>query len=95
MKTINKLNKIKKGMFHMNTSPYPELYVMDYPEDATTLAYLDNMWHYHTGCDNDSSMMPQVMLDAIRTKMERTRQTLRELRNGSRHNTEYLTYPVC
>jgi hypothetical protein len=80
-------------MFKLKNSPYPDLYVRDYPENAATLAYLERVWNYHTDPDVET-MMPQIMLDAVARKMERTRDKLLQLKQGSHYNNEFFTFPV-
>jgi hypothetical protein len=81
-------------MFKLKNSPYPDLYVRDYPENATALSFLEKVWNYHTD-SNVRTAMPQTMLNAIVLKMEHTRKTLRQLKDGSEYNNEFFTFPVC
>mgnify|MGYP006268209579 CR=1 FL=1 len=92
MKNLKQLQKLKLGMFKMKNSPYPQVCVKDYPENAATLAYLENVWNYHTGSEIVSNM-PQVMLDAIHIKMSITRKRLAQQGKTNPVINQFFTFP--
>jgi len=93
MKTKIK-TKVVEGGFRLKNSPYPDLFVKDYPENAATLAYLDNVYRYHTNGDIVSNMS-QSMLNGIKVKMERCRTRLRYLKHGTPHDNAFFIFSAA